>query len=81
MLKKSSNLTRRSFLKRAAATAAVPYIVPAAVLGGGGKAAPSERIVMGGIGIGGRGHYDMSAALQEADVHFAAVCDVRKQNR
>jgi predicted dehydrogenase len=81
MLKKGSNLTRRSFLKRAAATAAVPYIVPAAALGGGGKAAPSDRIVMGGIGIGGRGHYDMSAALQEADVQFAAVCDVRKQNR
>ncbi|MHC4113108.1 MAG: Gfo/Idh/MocA family protein [Planctomycetota bacterium] len=80
MLKKGSNLTRRSFLKRAAA-AAVPYIVPAGALGGGGKAAPSERIVMGGIGIGGRGHYDMSAALQEADVQFAAVCDVRKQNR
>ena len=59
----------------------MPYIVPVAALGGGGRKAASERIVMGGIGIGGRGHYDMSAALQEADVQFAAVCDVRKQNR
>ncbi|MHC4691216.1 MAG: Gfo/Idh/MocA family protein [Planctomycetota bacterium] len=68
-------------MKRAAAAAAMPYIVPATALGGGGKAAPSERIVMGGIGLGGRGQYDMSAALQETDVQFAAVCDVRKQNR
>ncbi len=68
-------------MKFTAAAATMPYIVPVSGLGGGGKAVPSERIVMGGIGIGGRGHYDMSAALQEADVHFAAVCDVRKQNR
>lgn len=74
-------LTRRAFLKRAAAAAAVPYIVEATALGGGGRATPSERIVMGGIGLGGRGRYDLSAALQEADVQFVAVCDVRRQKR
>ena len=68
-------------MKRAAALAAGPYIVPASAFGRGGKVAPSERIILGGIGIGGRGRYDVSAALQEADVQFVAVCDVRKQNR
>jgi predicted dehydrogenase len=59
----------------------MPYFVPASALGRGGKIAPSERIVLGGIGVGGRGQYDMSAALNEADVQYVAVCDVRKVNR
>jgi len=81
MLNRDLNLTRRAFLKRTAALSIVPYIVPASALGRGGKIAPSERIVLGGIGVGGRGQYDMSAALNEADVQFVAVCDVRKVNR
>ena len=81
VLKKNLNLTRRAFLKNTAALSIVPYIVPASALGRGGKIAPSERIVLGGIGVGGRGQYDMAAALNEADVQYVAVCDVRKVNR
>jgi predicted dehydrogenase len=51
------------------------------VLGRGGAVAPSERIVMGGIGIGGRGGYDLGILLQEPEVQFVAVCDVRKARR
>ena len=43
--------------------------------------APSERIVMGAIGIGGRGSSDLGWMLGEPDVQFVAVCDVRKGNR
>ena len=81
MLKKELSLTRRAFLRRTAALSIVPYVVPASALGRGGKIAPSERIVLGGIGVGGRGQYDMSAALNEADVQYVAVCDVRKVKR
>jgi predicted dehydrogenase len=78
MHKKNLKLTRRSFLKRAAAAAAVPYIVPATVFGRGGKVAPSERIVLGGIGIGTRGSHDLRWMLPEQDVQFVATCDPQK---
>jgi predicted dehydrogenase len=81
VVKRNLNLTRRVFLKNTAVLSIVPYIVPASALGRGGKIAPSERIVLGGIGVGGRGQYDMSAALNEADVQYVAACDVRKVNR
>ena len=81
MVKSNLNLTRRVFLKNTAALSIVPYIVPASALARGGKIPPSERVVLGGIGVGGRGQYDMSAALNEADVQYVAVCDVRKVNR
>jgi len=77
-------LTRRRFLKRGlmtASAAALPYYVPASVLGRGGAVRPSERIVMGGIGIGGRGSHDLSWTLNESDVQWVAVCDVRRGRR
>lgn len=76
--------SRRQFLASAAKAGAVlaaPMIVPASVLGRGGAVAPSERIVMGGIGIGNRGGYDLGILLQEPEVQFVAVCDVRKARR
>ena len=81
MLKKNLNLTRRTFLKRTAALAAVPYIVPASALGLGGKVAPSERIVFGGMGVGRRGSHDLRWMLPEPDVQFVAICDARKESR
>ncbi|MFO1491635.1 MAG: Gfo/Idh/MocA family oxidoreductase [Kiritimatiellia bacterium] len=75
---------RRQFLKHAAATGtvfAVPSIVPAATLGRGGAVAPSERIVMGAIGVGGRGGHDLHWLMDEPDVQFAAVCDVKRSQR
>jgi hypothetical protein len=77
-------VTRRSFLKLAAqlgALAAVPQIVPGSVLGRDGGVAPSERIVMGGIGIGNRGSYDLDCFLPQNDVQFVAVCDVKAVRR
>jgi predicted dehydrogenase len=78
------NLTRRQFLTRgamAASAVAVPYLIPASALGRGGTVAPSERIVMGSIGIGGRGSYDLGVMLTQADVQWVAVCDVLKSRR
>ncbi|UCG59523.1 MAG: Gfo/Idh/MocA family oxidoreductase [Phycisphaerales bacterium] len=78
MSKKNSNLTRRAFLKRAATVAAVPYIVPASALGLDGKVPASERIVLGGIGIGNRGSHDLRWMLPEKDVQFVATCDAQR---
>jgi hypothetical protein len=77
-------LNRRSFLRRVSAVAsaiALPFHIPASALGKGGTVAPSERIIVGGIGLGGRGSGDLSSMLAEPDVQFVAVCEVRKSQR
>ncbi len=75
---------RRRFLKtalQAGAALAVPYLVPASVLGKNGAVPPSEQIVMGSIGIGGRGSYVIGCFMEQPDVRFAACCDVRAERR
>ena len=80
---KSTRTTRRTFLKgTGAATAAIaaPTIIPSSVLGRTGVP-PSERIVMGGIGLGNQGRNDFGAFLGNKEVQYVAVCDVRKNVR
>ncbi|MHC4641108.1 MAG: Gfo/Idh/MocA family protein [Planctomycetota bacterium] len=81
MQKKNVKLTRRTFLRRAAAAAAIPYIVPATVFGRDGKVPPSERIIVGGMGVGNRGSHDLRWMLPEKDVQFVAICDAKKSSR
>lgn len=79
--------TRRQFLKRSAvasvgatvagcASAKAPQIVSASALGKAGTVAPSNRIVMGAIGTGGKGTNNMQTFLKFPDVQVVAVCDV-----
>ncbi len=70
---------RRGFLKHTLAAAAAPMIVPAHVLGLGGAVGPGEKIVLGGIGLGPRGSYDLSTILPQKDVRFVATCDVQRK--
>jgi len=76
---------RRRFLKTALSAAGVaamtPTIIPASALGLQGTVAPSERVIVGGIGIGNRGTYDLGCFLEQKDVQFAAVCDVKEARR
>lgn len=77
-------LSRRGFLGRAAsaaAGAAAPYVITSGALGGDGRPAASERIVMGTIGVGGRGSYVMDAFMWNEDVQMVAVCEVRGGRR
>jgi hypothetical protein len=79
-----SRLSRRKFLQRVSAATsalALPCLIPASALGKGGTVAPSERIILGGIGLGGRGTGDLGAMLGEPDVQCVAVCEVRKSRR
>jgi predicted dehydrogenase len=64
--------TRRQFLKTAAAAIGRPVIVPARVLG---TNAPSNRVTMGCIGVGGMGMRDLRAAMANDDVQIIAACD------
>lgn len=81
---KTTALTRRQFLAHStlgASALAIPFLVPARALGRGGAVAPSERIVMAGIGMGGRGSFDLSVMVGMPEVQWVAVCDVAKRQR
>src|SRR5690349_21051026 len=86
-------MNRRDFLSRGAAAIgalAAPMIVPASALGRGGVRAPSERITMGFIGVGGQGSghllggawtYIPGGYSARRDVQVLAVCDAWKDRR
>ena len=77
-------ITRRQFLRRTAVAAgavALPTYIPARALGRAGAVAPSNRIVMAGIGLGGRGSYDLGVMVGMPEVQWVAVCDVAKERR
>ncbi len=84
MSKQVTKLHRRGFLQTAgsaAGAALAPMFIPGSVLGKNGAVPPSERIVVGGIGIGNRGTYDLGCFLEQKDVQFVAVCDVKEARR
>ncbi len=77
----SERFTRRSFLRRTAVAAgsalALPIFVPGAALGSDGKAAPSNRIGIGQIGLGRQAvHANMSVFLRSGHCQTVALCDV-----
>lgn len=76
--------TRREFLAhcaKASSVFAVPLVVPARVLGKDGAVAPSNRITLAGLGIGGRGSYVLGCFMDEPVVQFVAIADTRKDRR
>jgi len=84
MSKQGSRFARRRFLKTALSASAAmmaPQVIPRTALGKEGVAPPSERITVGGIGIGNRGTYDLGCFLQQPDVQFLAICDIKADRR
>jgi predicted dehydrogenase len=81
----ASTATRRGFLKTAGvaagATLAAPYVITSKALGDATTPPASDRIVMGGIGVGNQGTSDQNAFLGRPDVQYVAVCDVQKSKR
>ncbi len=80
----SKATTRRAFLKTSAATGiglSLPYYVPSRALGADGTVAPSERTVMGCIGVGSMGGGHLRAFLGHDDVRVVAACDLREAFR
>ena len=73
----------------ASAAFGFPLIIPATALGRDGRPAPSERIVMGSIGVGGfnpnhddsQGTALLKAFLNRREVQIVAVCDVDTTHR
>ncbi len=76
---KTDNLpdnSRRSFLKTSAVAAAGFMIVPRFVLGGKGFIAPSDRLLIAGVGAGGKGESDIQNFYKSGKAEIAFLCDV-----
>ncbi|MCX6967469.1 MAG: Gfo/Idh/MocA family oxidoreductase [Verrucomicrobia bacterium] len=79
-----TSVGRRDFIKSALALSgalAFPTIIPASALGKNGSVAPSERIVLAGIGIGRRGKAVLGSMLGYNDVQCVAIADVMRSQR
>lgn len=70
--------TRKNFLKTAAAAVAAPMIVPSTVLG---KTAPSNRVNLALIGVGGRGSAHLGYIRELEGAQILAVCDCFQERR
>ena len=79
------NRNRRGFLKKAAGSSlgilAAPYIIPGTALGKNGSVSPSNRIVIGGIGLGSMGTGNTRDFLSKKEVQYVAICDVDSNHR
>ena len=71
-----SSLSRRNFVRNTAASVAAFTIVPRHVLGGVGFTAPSDTVVIAGIGVGGKGKSDLTECAKSPNAKVAYLCDV-----
>ncbi|MES2458310.1 MAG: Gfo/Idh/MocA family oxidoreductase [Bacteroidota bacterium] len=76
-IKKDQNASsRRSFLKTSAVAASAFMIVPRHVLGGKGYLAPSDRLIVAGVGAGGKGESDIAMFAKSGKADIGFLCDV-----
>lgn len=73
--------TRRNFIKKSAIAAAGLYVFPSKVISGLGYKAPSDKLNIVGVGIGGKGHPNLVGmnteniiGLADVDWKYAANC-------
>src|SRR5690348_11006615 len=67
--------SRREFIKNTAIASAGFFIVPRFVLGKG-YTAPSDRLLVAGIGVGGKGESDIMNFYKSGKADIAFLCDV-----
>ncbi len=70
-----SDQSRRNFIRNSATTLAGLYIVPRHVLGKG-FIAPSDKLNIAGIGVGGKGADDINHFYSGGKANIAYLCDV-----
>jgi hypothetical protein len=71
----SEDNTRRTFIRNTALATAGFFIVPRHVLGRG-FLAPSDRLTVAGIGVGGKGEGDLASFFKSGKADIAFLCDV-----
>jgi len=73
--KPSKGYSRKKFLRDASIAGAGFFIVPRHVLGRG-FIAPSDKLSIAGIGVGGKGKSDLTEFAKSPSVNIVALCDV-----
>jgi predicted dehydrogenase len=76
MKKTTTGDSRRNFLKNGLTAAAGFYIVPRHVLGGKGFIAPSDKLIIASVGVGGKGESDINYFSGSGKAEIAVLCDV-----
>ncbi|MBL6764437.1 MAG: Gfo/Idh/MocA family oxidoreductase [Verrucomicrobiae bacterium] len=76
-MKSHNALDRRRFLSLTAGAVTLPLLTSSTRAQ---KAAPSERINVGIIGLGGRSQALLASFLRQADVQVVALCDVQREH-
>lgn len=76
-MKRKNNVdqSRRQFIRNTSLAATGFFIVPRHVLGRG-YVAPSDKLRIAGIGVGGKGQSDLSEFAKSPKVSIIALCDV-----
>ncbi|MDX1585579.1 MAG: Gfo/Idh/MocA family oxidoreductase, partial [Balneolaceae bacterium] len=69
-----NGISRRDFLGKSAAFAAGFSVIPSKVVSGLGHRAPSDKLNIAGVGVGGRG-FAVLRAMEETE-NIVALCDV-----
>ena len=75
MKKKNARDSRRKFIKNVSVAATGFFIIPRHVLGRG-FVAPSDKLNIAGIGVGGKGESDLSEFSKSPAVNIIGLCDV-----
>ncbi len=73
--KNKKDLSRRYFIRNAAVLGGSFFILPRHVLGRG-FIAPSDKLNIAGIGVGGKGESDLFEFAKSPNVNIVALCDV-----
>ncbi|MFN0125656.1 MAG: Gfo/Idh/MocA family protein [Verrucomicrobiales bacterium] len=77
----SRSISRRRLLATSAAALGGPLVLPARVLGKDGAVAPSGKVRLAAIGVGGMGTGNLQSFLNDERVQVVAVCDVDANHR
>jgi predicted dehydrogenase len=75
MSSNKSSVSRRNFLRKASIAAGGIMILPRHVLGRG-FTAPSDKLNIAGVGVGGRAETNLPKAYNNGTENIAALCDV-----
>ena len=73
--KEPESTIRRDFLKKGVLATAAFMIIPRHVMGRG-FIAPSDKLIIAGIGVGGKGRSDLSSFQNSGIANIAYLCDV-----
>ena len=71
-----SKISRRKFVQHTSLAGAGFYILPSHTISGLGHQTPSDKLHIAGIGIGGKGRWNLEAMQSE---NIVALCDVDQQ--